>query len=296
MKKLTALLTLVLILSLTLISCIDEGNISDDQTDGTTLADASTPPAADTTTAYDTTTESQEGLLSLNIGSYNIANGKLVSHDIKVIANDILSKDLDIVGLQEVDKFAKRSKYIDTMALLSEYTGYNYYYYTVAINIAGNEAVYGQKGEYGTGILSKYPILEAKSIKLESGGNEQRMLGYAKIDVNGQIINFYNTHLSYEDFSIRTGQFETIASLLKDKEYCILTGDFNIAGFGEFKSIPFLNTTCNANNWLTTFPSNSSSIDNILFSNEFTLGQSKVLAQGHSDHNMLYATLKYRSK
>ena len=231
--------------------------------------------------------------MTLRIGSYNIANGKVVSHVIKKLADDILANDLDIVGFQEVDKFAKRSGYIDTMALLAQYTGYQYYSYTVAINIAGNESVYGQKGEYGTGILSKYPILETKHTKLASGGNEQRMLGYAKIDVNGQIINFYNTHLSYEDTAIRTGQFQTIANELSGKEFCLLTGDFNISSLSEYSAIPFLNTTCNSKNNLTTFPSSGKCIDNILFSNEFTLVKSAIGAVGNSDHNLLYAEFTF---
>ena len=41
--------------------------------------------------------------IKLRIGSYNIANGRDVNWDFKHIANDIIEKDLDIVGLQEVD-------------------------------------------------------------------------------------------------------------------------------------------------------------------------------------------------
>lgn len=295
MKRFTSFILLIFIFSFTLLSCSSSGD-----GEATTPADTQRDTLDGSLTSADTTTEEvtteDPSLITLKIGSYNIANGREVSHAMKLLANDILAKDLDIVGLQEVDKFAKRSKYQDTMKVLSEYTGYKYYYYTKAINIAGDASKYGQDGEYGTGILSKYPIIEAESYALESGGNEQRMLGYAKIDVNGQIINFYNTHLSFESFEIRSGQFETLAEKLKDKELCILTGDFNIAGFVEYKALPFLGTTCNANNWLTTFPSNGGSIDNVLFSSEFTLSESGVLDRGHSDHNMLYAVLKFKAK
>ena len=132
--------------------------------------DAETTASPETTiTTAETTAEvtTEDGTyLTLRIGSYNIANGRQVAHAMRVIAEDILTQDLDIVGIQEVDRFAKRSGYIDTMKLLSKYTGYEYYYYTKTINIAGDEAKYGQQGEYGTGILSKYPILESESTML----------------------------------------------------------------------------------------------------------------------------------
>jgi len=295
MKKTVIFIILITLLFSVVPSCTvtdTDGKPSDSSSESTSDISGVTSESS----SVEITTEDMTDKVTLRIGSYNIANGRVVSHAIKLLANDILSKDLDIVGFQEVDKYAKRSKYIDTMKLLAEYTGYEYYSYTKAINIAGDEATYGQNGEYGTGILSKYPIVESGSTKLDSGSHEQRMVGYAKINVNGQIINFYNTHLSFEDFEIRTKQFETLADILKDKEHCILTGDFNIVGFTEYKNIPFMNTTCNANNWLTTFPSSGGSIDNILFSSEFTIGESGVVDRSHSDHNLLYAELTFKKK
>lgn len=291
-KTVTLLLIVLLALGMVCIPACTDGSGSESDSESYTDAPESTSSETTEETTEEATETEQVEYLTLKIGSYNIANGRNVSHDMKKLADDILAKELDIVGLQEVDRLASRSKYIDTLKVLSEYTGYKYYYFTKAINIAGDEATYGQKGEYGTGILSKYPITAFESFALESKNHEQRMLGYAEIDVDGTKINFFNTHLSYEETSVRSDQFLTIAGKIKDKENCILTGDFNISSLSEYNILSALKTTCNYQNQLVTFPSSGTTIDNILFSKEIVLVSSGVLANGNSDHNMLYAELK----
>lgn len=269
---------------------------------------STTDPDAETTIAPETTAESttaevttadvttEDGTyLTLRIGSYNIANGRQVSHAMRVIAEDILAQNLDIVGIQEVDRLAKRSGYIDTMKQLAKYTGYEYYYYTKAVDIAGDEAKYGQKGEYGTGILSKYPILETESTLLFSASHEQRAYGYAKIDVNGTIVNFFNTHLSYEDSAVRNKQFSELAERLKGMPNCILTGDFNISGFSDYLPLmDFMRLACKYMGHPVTFPSSGTTIDNIIFSPDFTLGKVDSVKNDHSDHYLVWAELKLK--
>lgn len=290
MKKIILTILIVLLL-LNTVSCAKPGETLESSRDETSTSQEESSTAEETTQA-ESTTEARK-TKTLRIGTFNIANGRQVNHDMKKIADDILAVDLDIVGLQEVDRFASRSKFIDTLKLLSEYTGYKYYYYTKAIKLSGDPATYGQDGEYGTGILSKYPIIETKSTKLESGDKEQRMLGYAKIDVDGYIINFYNTHLSHDSKAIRLTQIDILENTLKNEEYCFLTGDFNVEELSEYIMIPSLNTTCNESNALPTFASSKKTIDNILFSDEFTLVTSKVRINNHSDHYMLYADFTF---
>ena len=237
--------------------------------------------------------------MTLKIGSYNIANGSRVGHDLKKIADDILAMDLDIVGLQEVDKFASRSQYLDTMKKLSELTGYEYYYYTVAINIGGDEAKYGQPGEYGTGILSRYPITSGEDYKLNSQGHEQRMLGHATIEVAGKTIHFFNTHLSWENDSVRAGQFKQIDQITGEYDYVILTGDFNQRSLEEGQSFSYLYPTNSEDNPLETYKGtdwNTLCIDNILYTQEFKLIDSKVVDNNHSDHCLLVAVLELKLK
>ena len=209
------------------------------------------------------------------------------------LAKDITDKKLDIVGLQEVDRFASRSKFIDTGKQLSDLTGLEYYYYTKAINIAGNEAKYGTKGEYGTLILSRYPIISSESVLLQSASYEQRAYGHVQIDVDGTVIDFFNTHLSYEHATIRKRQFETLAEKVSGLERCILTGDFNISSFDDYAPVDFLSKACTEQGTPITFPKSKTTIDNVLFSDSFTLIERDSVVSDHSDHYLLWAELEF---
>ena len=278
MKRLFVIFMIVALVLTSLVACSDAVSTVGSTEDSTTAEPEPVPT---------------EKTIGLRIGSYNIANGREVGHDMSVLAQDIIDNELDIVGLQEVDRLASRSKFIDTAKVLSELTGLEYYYYTKAIDLAGDEVKYGQKGEYGTCILSRYPIIESESIPLFSGGKEQRMISHVKINVNGISLDFINTHLSYELAEIRQKQFETLAEKVADMQYCIVTGDFNISSFDDFAPVDFLTKACTAQGKPVTFPKSKTTIDNILFSEEFTLVSRASVVNDHSDHYMLWADLEY---
>ena len=125
-------------------------------------------------------------------------------------------------------------------------------------------------GEYGTLILSKYPIIKSEVTPLESSTHEARALGHAQINVDGEVIDFFNTHLSFEETSVRKGQLEAIANILKNHESFILTGDFNTADFAELAVLG--GTLVNrSDRKFNTFPSEKvgGEIDNIVFSSTF---------------------------
>lgn len=227
----------------------------------------------------------------LKIGSYNIANGREINWDFKVLADDIVENDLDIVGIQEVDQFCNRSKKSDTMALLKEYTGMQYYAFFKCIDYDG--------GEYGTAILSKYPILETKEVELNDGSLvERRLLTYAKIDVEGTVINFFNTHLTIASDPIRADEFKIVSDNVKNKENCILVGDFNVDGYEEFEILKPLSYINTPETGYITHPEGDRKIDNICYSSEFSLveGGHGTFQNFHSDHVLLYAEFGYTSK
>ena len=220
--------------------------------------------------------------LSLNIGSYNIAHGQFINYDMQPIADDILEKDLDIVGLQEVDINADRSQNIDSLALLSQMTGYKYYAYYKTVDLA-------TEGQYGVAILSKYPIVETNRFDLPSPGVEARVLGYAKIDVEGTNVNFFVTHASFEKEEIRVSQFEYINTVLKDFDNFMIAGDFNTSNFEEYKKIENASTLNTAENNLPTHKK-TESIDNIVYStDDWGFETPQILEKDHSDHSMLYS-------
>ena len=223
---------------------------------------------------------------TLRVGSYNIKHGGDVSLDMSIIAKDVTDLSLDIIGFQEIDQKTSRVGGLDTMKALSDASGYEYYAFAKAINYKG--------GEYGTGILSRYPIVEFEVIKLDSGSEEQRCVGHAVIDVNGVLFDFFNTHLSFESLDLRTGQYKKLAELLAKCETYILTGDFNTAVMTEFDVLP--DATLVNNGKFGTFPSSGKAIDNIVISKDWNVVDSGMGPKGHSDHILLWAELKFERK
>jgi len=308
MKKLTIfLLVLAMLLALPLFSgCMDPTTEQPDDNENENPGQTETPEnpeepenpqePEDPKDPDDTQQPEEPEVLKLKIGSYNIANGSYVSHNLQTIANDILELDLDIIGLQEVDRFANRSKNLDTMKKLAELTGYEYYYFSKAINIAGNPSVYGQDGEYGTGILSKYPITFEETTQLASGGYEQRVLGHVIVQVEDAEVHFFNAHLTYNTPGVRKGQMEAIEEAVYDYDYCLLTGDFNIEALPEFEIIESLTGVSNEDNPLHSYwreetpPWPTECLDNIMYSDEFILLDCGIQNdRKHSDHYLIWA-------
>ncbi len=240
--------------------------------------------------------------LALRVGSYNIASGDPGSaHNMELIARDILEKDLDIVGMQEVDRGCQRTAFADMPKLLSEYTGYPYYYYSKCVGLLGKDGP--GSGAYGDCVLSKYPILQAKHTVLNhtipgNKSREPRSLSHIQVDVGGTIINFHNTHLEHgrkdENQELRLTQLAQIADLLRDESRCILTGDFNCPPENQYGALSFLTGVCKTIGEPFTHPRSASTIDNILFSGDIQLVSTDVLYSGASDHSLLYAEFKIK--
>ena len=292
---------LIFAISISLAACFEVGNAPDssEPTDTPTESPSesksdipATPTAPEKTDPEPTGTEPEETApeeqkpepFTLKIGSFNIANGTNVRHSMKHLGEDIKAAGLDIVGLQEVDQFVPRSKNQDSIKLISEYSGLPYYAFFKAIDLNG--------GEYGVAILSRYPIIETFSQLLYSGTEEQRVAGCAKIDVNGTIINFLSTHLSYESKSLRTKQFAQLAEITANMDNFIITGDFNTNNFAEYAPIKNADMVNNTKYSIYTFPSTnpSSSIDNIIYSvGNWSFEKPEIVLNKHSDHCMLHA-------
>lgn len=289
MRLFRLLLTLFILTSLTLsaFSCstvpYDDELHTDASSDDNALEESVTDKTESTeeeTTTQETTQEEIKMPITLKIGSYNIKHGADAKLDLSIIANVINQADLDIVGIQEVDYNTTRSNRTNQPKLLSTLTDMPYYLFTPAIDYQG--------GKYGTLILSKYPITSSEVIPLESGKYEKRALGHTVIDVNGTAIDFFNTHLSYEDTTTRSYQFFAISEKLDGCKNFILTGDFNTANFSEF-SILGGNLINNLGRSYPTFPGSTSAIDNIVFSDSFKETASGTVTKSYSDHYLLWA-------
>lgn len=218
--------------------------------------------------------------MKLRVVSYNIRNGHDVRHDMSLLAADICSVSPDIVGLQEVDVRTARAGGKDTLAELAAAAGFTHYAFCPAIDFAG--------GQYGTAILSRYPILSFETLSLPSqGARENRSIGHAVLDVNGKQLDFYNTHLSCESDVLRIGQLAYISKLTEKTPGFVLTGDFNtekLVLFEVFKNAAMANP-----NRYATFPESGQGIDNILCDKPWRITNTGTLQNHHSDHLLLWA-------
>ncbi len=225
----------------------------------------------------------EDTMRKLIIATYNIRHGADAELDFSVLANDLLSVEADIVGIQEMDIGTKRVAGADSLALICEGTPYKYSYFAKAMDYNG--------GEYGTAILSRFPIIEAHTQALESSCYEPRAFGYAKIDVDGEILNFINTHIEHMSDEQRRIQFAQLGEFIKGLDSFILTGDFNTDNFSEFDAIEGKKLVNNSETYFPTFPAHRRAIDNIVISDKLSYADATMVETGHSDHHMLYAVV-----
>jgi endonuclease/exonuclease/phosphatase family metal-dependent hydrolase len=107
----------------------------------------------------------------------------------------IRAADPDVIGLQEVDRFWARSGYQDEPEVLASALGMPHRCYAANLDHPADEHA-DRPHQYGTLILSRFPILTCRNTLLpRSGSGEQRGFTLAALDVGGVPLQFYNTHL-----------------------------------------------------------------------------------------------------
>ncbi|MFA5524826.1 MAG: endonuclease/exonuclease/phosphatase family protein [Tissierellales bacterium] len=156
----------------------------------------------------------------IRIATYNIHRGrdKTGYSNLKEIGEFIKYYDIDIIGLQEVDKNVPRTNFEDQLKKLADKLSMYYYF-------GSNKSFL--KGEYGNGILSKYPLLNPENILLQ--GKEARGLLKTTILIGqNKKLNFMVTHLGL-DVDERQKQFNNLSDYIDIyEEDLILVGDFNV--------------------------------------------------------------------
>jgi endonuclease/exonuclease/phosphatase family metal-dependent hydrolase len=140
----------------------------------------------------------------------------------------IRAHDPDIVGVQEVDRFWARSGGEDEPAAMAAALEMPHSCY--GPNLDHQPDTHATvPHQYGTVILSRFPILECKNTLLpRTGNNEQRGLTLAVVNVRGVPLRFYNTHL-HTTAADRLLQAAEIARVLDaaGNGPLVITGDFN---------------------------------------------------------------------
>ncbi|RNF38803.1 endonuclease [Planococcus salinus] len=165
--------------------------------------------------------------------SFNIAHGLGMDGvvDLEKTARVIEESEVEIIGLQEVDRFfSARSSFIDQVDWLSKRLGM-YAAFGANLNVESEE-LERPIAQYGNAVLSKYPIRYAENHKLTQviapiGNNEPRGILETVVDIKGTYISFFNTHFSLKDEELKVSVLELLEISGKSRFPRIVTGDFN---------------------------------------------------------------------
>lgn len=229
---------------------------------------------------------------SIRIATYNIAAGK--NPDLEAINSQMKDKQIDIAGLQEIDVNTGRNSF-DMLERIASYKTFPYTHFQKAIDFSG--------GFYGIGTVSAQEILETSGASYEHAIGENRVWQRSLIEKDGKQIALYNTHLSYENTTVRAGQMEELIAAVKADPvpYKAITGDFNADQFHE-EFYPFLGDFNMVNGWNTEWTDTYNgvddtmkvySIDNIITTRNLRLVNSEVIDNRLSDHNMMWAEFQF---
>lgn len=224
--------------------------------------------------------------------SFNIRFGRRDGRStLEEIAGILRGSGADIVLLQEVDRFRRRSGYRDQAAWLAGELGMQHVF---GANVLRSPEGRGQpRSEYGLAILSRFPIVEADNTLLPNRkGLEQRGLLRARLDIDGWTLDVYNTHWQHTSGAVRQDQARAVARVLAGNTFPhILGGDLNAKpGTPEVRTLTESLTDTYPTAGLgagATAPASrpGKRIDYLMHSDPITVAQADVLATGRaSDH------------
>lgn len=166
----------------------------------------------------------QPAPITLRVMSYNIHHGEGLDKkiDLERIAQVIRAANVDLVGLQEVDRGVERTQKRDLPAELAKLTG---------LHVAFENNYPYQGGEYGNATLSRHPIRRTKNTRYQMlRPGEQRGVLQVVVDVGGREVLFLNTHLDFRpddaERLLNVNELKTIVAAAGSMPV-IMTGDFN---------------------------------------------------------------------
>lgn len=241
---------------------------------------------------------------TLKVATWNIHSGKDMNDtyiDLSAFPKDyMIEGGYDVVGLQElrVNYSGSHPNSKDPLtAIASTYFDFKRFY-------RAQYLVEEPTAEYGIGILSKHGMVRHTQFTLPNTSSdpavvEQRILSQAEMYVKGRRIYLFNTHIRWDNDSIRLQQLTYIKDKLAalNGASFILFGDFNVKANSEYDIFSDYQMVNGYNGqWIDTYnPTNDGlrSLDNIICSNDFTIKNIGLRTSTASDHSILYADLIY---
>ncbi|GIP40530.1 metal-dependent hydrolase [Paenibacillus sp. J31TS4] len=224
--------------------------------------------------------------------SYNIHHGAGDDNvlDLKRVGDVLAASGADIIGLQEVDNhWSSRSDFEDEARWLADYLGMQYAFGANLDRDPLEED--GNRRQYGNAVLSRYPIIAQENHLLTSDPleprAEQRGMLEAVVNVKGNHVHFYSTHLglSVAERTVQTGEVARIVS--ERGGTAIVTGDFNAApDTVEMENMAVFEDAFASSGDAYTFPVENPRIraDYIFFTGDMDWVSAEVIRTNASDH------------
>lgn len=160
----------------------------------------------------------------IKVLNFNIRmSGEKTGNQVQPFADLIVENQPDFVALQEVDYMVSRSGNKDFLTELASKTGM-FPVFAKAIETGG--------GEYGVGILSRYPVgsAQVEELPFPSGAKEHRVALVCDITLPDNFkLRFVCTHLDNSSEDVRMEMVKELNSnsVLSGNNPVILCGDFN---------------------------------------------------------------------
>ncbi|MBN1451065.1 MAG: endonuclease/exonuclease/phosphatase family protein, partial [Anaerolineales bacterium] len=145
----------------------------------------------------------------------------------------------DILALQESDSARISLNNNDYVRYFAEKLGYHSYYGPTPLT-----------GTFGTAILSKYPLLNTRSVFIYSDKDETGV-AEAEIEVNGMRFTIYDVHPDSSDAAMLAFA-RVLVDRAGDQPYAIALGDYNLRDYEEAYQLIDRSLT---NAWVSVYPS-----------------------------------------
>jgi len=162
----------------------------------------------------------------LRVLSYNIHHGEGMDGrvDLPRLADIMKTSNADLIALQEVDRGTARARGVDQLTELARLT---------RMHGVFGKAINYQGGDYGVGVLSRWPILLVKNRPLPGSPDRERRTALTvevETDHRRSRVQFTTTHLDDgRDVIDKVAQASYLAAALsrRDETVGILAGDLN---------------------------------------------------------------------
>lgn len=247
---------------------------------------------------------------SLNVLSLNIAHGRglrahqlflptrTIQQHLEDIAALTLREQVDIAGFQETDISSFWNGQFNHLRYISRLTGEHHFGGTA-------EHMTGPKLQYGTAILSRYPLLDfsaqrfSEQLPLPRKGFIAATSTWPGDDSFRFLI--ISVHLDFLRARNRGLQVQSLTSFINDTALpCVVLGDFNCTWDDQNSALQKLCRACHLtchrteDSSLFTFPARRKRWDWIVLSAHFAVIEHKILHTQLSDHLPVWAKIERR--